>query len=116
MIDLIVKLHAAIDEDERIALAASTPPWSQWSGMSDEDFAHADRNDPDATKRRVAAYRKILKLHCTAAEYYPEYTDKWAARDECMGCGLDVYGEDVTPDIRECPIVLILTEVYGIEP
>lgn len=90
--DLIAKLRAALDEDERIARAATPGPWAvdnetyaetiygegdnyttvvaggRWGGEasvfdSTEDAIHIARHDPARVLRQTAAIRKLLDEH-----------------------------------------------------
>jgi hypothetical protein len=126
MSDLITRLREAIDEAERIALAASPGPWSAnpeqdeviavdgvtvadafalSSNQTRATAAHIVATCPVRTLRMVAAHRKILDLH---APYVAVAGDPI-----CQTCleGSHLYAESAYP----CPTLLLLSDGYGIE-
>lgn len=129
MTDPVAKLRAALDETERIALAAGGIGWrrSRWTqdegrvetadgdivvydeGVpSGDQAAHIVRHDPASVLRIVAAHRKILAEH--PAQERRESWDEY--RTICATCTYDS-GTDVLA--FPCPTVAALAEAYGIE-
>lgn len=127
MADLINKLTAALDETERIALAAieggrcdypDLHDHANWHAPSRGDVAscgtilvfadypdervvdHIVHNDPAHVLRQVAAHRKILELHSGSHECT-------SAEDNC------VWIDGISGAI--CETVKIAAEAYGIE-
>jgi hypothetical protein len=105
--DLITRLRAAIDEEERIANAAirtlADGGWT-WQGLVDglwkRDvydldplWEYIERNDADGRLRQVAAHREILDIHSGP-----------------HSCGFSDY-DDADP----CGTLLALAKAYGIE-
>lgn len=110
--DLIAKIRAAIDEDERIAKAAKevadgyvgdVVPDGGPQGWTD---LHGLRQDPDRTLAMVAAHREILELH-ERSENYPHECTECGDFGDC-GCAR---GSEDWP----CPTLLALAKGYGIE-
>jgi hypothetical protein len=123
MSDLIAKLRAALDEDERVAREACDndsgewfdgDDWNVWRaeeidphdeleqhelvvyGNVKPQSEHIARHDPARALRQVAAMRKVLDL-AERLDFYE--TDNCLVR---------------MPDPQE--LVLALAEAYGIEP
>lgn len=107
--NLIDRLNAALDEDERIAReAAAVDGIAVWSEKREGIFlgwelgAHVHRHDPAAILRKVEGARKILALHRSNHEcqqlHGDENIDLWVDKDEV------------------CPTVLALAEMFGVEP
>lgn len=90
MNDLITWLRGVLDDDERVAKAATPGPWSvhrqgleavvspgvamdkEEGGVSVEDAAHIARHDPAAVLADVKAKRAVLDLlNLTAGPYDP---------------------------------------------
>lgn len=110
MTDLIAKLRAALDDDERIARAARAKYFTskvlgQFSAIG--DMRHAIRHDPARVLRQVAAMRKVLDLH------QPFIADEDEPDPICQTCteGSHLYDISAYP----CPTLLALAEAYGIE-
>ena len=140
MEELIAAIRVAIDEDERVALAAADygqswraadsgiypsdgsrhpgPIIAGVYGDLEEQYAvHIARHDPVRVQRQVAAHRKILELHqvdYTAPAfnvYGLRVRDGWV----CSVCSERVDGEPQRSDGPACPTVVLLAEAYGIE-
>jgi hypothetical protein len=73
---------------------------------------HIAANDPASVLRRCAADRKLLALHNTPGNVFPDgaYLDdnRW-----CVGCGYGNDGEPLTSDVNDCPTLHALAEGYG---
>lgn len=123
---LIEALKAAIDEDERIALAARGGGEGRWTrhnghgtrnlrdeqlnvvvydegSPSDEEFDHIARHDPQRTLAMVAAHREILDLHRRSDEV------PWDSI--CDRCGTAIEYPVGWP----CDTVLALAKGYRID-
>ena len=120
MADLIERLKAALDEDERVAMAAESQAWHarepdslglrvvSVSFDTDQVTAsilsgnanHIARHDPARTLAMVAAHRKILEL-------LPDIETAEAWMHQEVG--------HLAPDVIQ-PLVEALAAAYGIEP
>jgi len=135
MADLIERLKAALDEDERVAMAAESQAWHarepdslglrvvSVSFDTDQVTAsilsgnanHIARHDPARTLAMVAAHRKILDLHRTIEDPPPPWQSGGDTRYACSIC-------DYTPESHlfhkepYCDTVLALAAAYGITP
>jgi hypothetical protein len=135
MTDLATWLRAQLDEDERIALAASPGPWKP-NAEHDEVLAVDDERvadgfalsgnqlratvdhivcwDPARVLAEVDAKRRVLDLHAPFTDY--------AGRIRCEHCtelchsrsGLGC--EDPADAIHPCRTVLLLSLPYGDRP
>lgn len=104
MDDLVTRLHEAIDAAE-----VRARDWAE--DLSD----HFSINEAGKELlRRCAADRKILALHRSWDDVYPDFADPDHPERGCVGCGFDGHEERVTEDINRCPIVLALAEGYDI--
>jgi hypothetical protein len=104
MTELIDKIRAALNQDERIAIAAARTDdgregnWTPVGLQSRFDARvddHIARHDPARVLRQVAAMRKILDIHGLET-------------DPCGGAGLS--------SEWPCSSALALAEAYGITP
>jgi hypothetical protein len=114
MTELIAKIRAALDEDERAATEAlllAVDNRGEWTyaerrvtggpgllivgHIPANRGRHIARHDPARVLRQVAAMRKILDIHGLET-------------DPCGGAGLS--------SEWPCSTVLALAEAYGIEP
>lgn len=122
MDDLLAQLRAALDEDERVALAAAEAEayiTLTVTAMPPDDgdkgaralVEHYRRHRPADTLRWVAAARKVLERHRPVHEVDPEYSN---GDPSCWGCGFGSDERPLTPDARQCPDVRALVGVYGI--
>lgn len=134
--DLIAKIGAAIDEDERRAKWAATViegRWDSWEVVAQQLFACCDTviridrvgqhlmhtADPARVLRQAAAHRKILEVHAFFTKtghcsFYSvqigiDRTQCW----HCPACGGRDW--DIDGDNKPCPTILALAESYGIE-
>ena len=109
--DLIARLRAGLDEDERVARPAldappdpgatlDLPPTGPWATFD-------ARHDPARVLRWVKAAREILALHAADASPPPSPGALY-----CGGCPTPAWG-DATP--WPCPTVRALASVYGDE-
>lgn len=128
MSDLIAKLRAQLDDDERAALYATqdngTGIWDEvvsgtlrLNGVEGLDglipigdqrlTRHMERHDPARVLRQVAAMRKILDLH------EPFVADENEPDPICQTCieGSHLYDVNAYP----CPTVLAVAEAYGLD-
>lgn len=142
--DLIERLRAAIDETERVALAATPGPWrvdsedyaeiiygnddmvsvvsgGRWGDEasvfdSTADAIHIARHDPASTLRRCAADRKILELHVPVILHagHPLVPPVAGATRRVCRSCSPMVGS--ADDSWPCPTLLALAEAYGIEP
>lgn len=137
MRDLVEKLNAALDEEERIALAAHADeprwearnadggfhmedPWVGYkddlgtvaTGMREETAVHMAFQDPKRALRRVAAHRKILEIH--------RIEERWTLRMSgerkldgrgCVICDRTGDGLIYMPE-QACATLLALAEEY----
>jgi hypothetical protein len=138
MDDLLAFLRARLDEDERLARAATPGPWvsqgsqiRQWlederrlvvgqhfnpdAGpvMELEDGHHIARQDPARTLRRIEGLRKILEVHKPGKTIGsgPYMTTS------CEGCGFGgPCGDPWTEDINECPVLRGLAVEFADHP
>jgi hypothetical protein len=80
--------------------------------MTEAAATHAALNDPRDVLRRCAADRKLLALHNTPGNVFPDgaYLDdnRW-----CVGCGYGNDGEALVDDVNDCPTLNALAEGYG---
>lgn len=141
--ELIDKLKAALDEDERLALANTGPNdpnpdaslswtydedgiydakgWEVFQGMGygmarlDEAIGHhVAQHDPARVLRQVAAHRKILDVHGLKEVEEPGTRTDFKFSYGCVNCHTDTdYG---LWGLGECDTLLALAEAYGIEP
>jgi hypothetical protein len=102
--DLLTQLRAALDEDERVALAEIE---GQRNAEYPRYFGHQARHDPARVLRWVAAAREVLDRH-RVIEFTTRHGKKIA---DCTWCS-DTRG-DSTED-WPCPDVRALAGVYGI--
>lgn len=117
MDDLIARIRAAIDEDERIAKAAVN--WSygaqEWADAGEPDWVHIARHDPARVLRQVAAHRKILDIVEQTRAIETNASERIRS-----GTHTPTYLRDWNDAQRELavlqPILEILAETYGIEP
>ncbi|WP_020525851.1 DUF6221 family protein [Catelliglobosispora koreensis] len=109
MTDLIDRLNAALDEDERIAERINfSGHWvidlnGEWPiGAEQRMLDHVMRHDPTRVLRQVEGARKILARHQPDAEW-------------CGSCAeQDDY--DNLFIVWPCPTILALAEMFGVEP
>lgn len=103
MDDLIARLRAALDETERIALAAVRFDYgvASWADDGDPVNIHIALHDPERELRMVAAHRNILDLH--------QGNHTCAAWGDGM---VDSYATILDGDI--CATVLAVAGGYGI--
>jgi hypothetical protein len=84
--------------------------WFQ--ALSDEIAEHVIHNSPETVLRRCAADRKLIALHNTPGNVFPDgsYLDdnRW-----CVGCGYGNDGEPLTSDVNDCPTLHALALGYG---
>lgn len=113
--ELIARIRAEIDEDERIAREASTPPWGEIQPLSEQDNDHVERHDPARVLRQATAHRKVLELHSAYDEAYPEWADADIPNRRCIGCGFDGQEDAVVDDVNNCPTLLALAEALGVD-
>jgi hypothetical protein len=95
MTDLdLAAIRAALDEDERVALAASG------QGQLSRNWVAEPGNSTVAeTYWDPAAVGEV---------------DPYAAGDRsCYGCGAGNDGEMLVADVKDCPVVRALASVYG---
>lgn len=138
MTELIEKLRAALDDDERVAQASigrngrAEHGRGNWTHLDDgrveddqdilrvrftwrAEGAHIARHDPARVLRQVAAMRKVLELHSPVDVVA---FGKVTAR-ECAACfDVDTYrGYSEEPPRLDwpCPTILAFAEAYGIE-
>lgn len=140
MSDLVDKLSAAIDEDERIATRAAgahggSAEW-QFVPASDDaepvvaigdhllhsdyhraehpllpsEIQHVARHDPARVLRMVAAHRKILDVH----RIETRHIEGWRAEYSCNRCDWTPE-EHLWNDGQACEAIMALAEVYGID-
>jgi hypothetical protein len=125
--DLVAALRAAIDADERIALAVG-PEDQLFDGTGIVDAAYVEgprrmvlpshlarylaRHDPARVLRQVAAHRKILRAHPIQSE-----RRGWDAGTTWYGCrcALDEDGDILFSREILCEIIPPLAEGYGIQ-
>lgn len=126
MTEIIAKLRAALDDDERAidayeAHRAAEGRCVNFEGQDPADYTQFDScavhiatykvcryGDMGFGRRQVAAIRKILDLH----QRYPNpYNTNESA---CSSCDEYRY-ETWFSDDQGCPTVLALAEAYGIE-
>jgi hypothetical protein len=128
--ELIARLRAALDEDERVALGAAQrcgPEWTLDRHDTEDPYSdgisapggsivssgdvmvsegeHMERHDPARVLRQVAAMRKILDEH--------EIEEPGTDYQYCRSCQ-----DHERHDARSapCATVLALAEALGIEP
>lgn len=132
--DLITWLSAVLDEDERLARAATPGPWKDGAGTvalhstgMDEitgyvheqaDIDHIVRHDPAAVLADIAAKRQIVAIHNVWTAIYPEdAVHEWRRKDRrCIGCGFNSSEEPNTPDVNDCPTLRALASAYAHQP
>ena len=133
--NLIARLKAGLDEDERVALEAKTgypglcyhDKTGRWGfdgiGVGDENgeavvedhgshpeiTPHIARHDPARVLRWVKAAREILDEH-RASDSPHANGDR-----SCLGCGAGSDGEMLVADVNDCPVLCALASVYGDE-
>lgn len=123
MDSLLDQLRAAIDEDERIALAVRHEEWTEavepghMNEYDEPEHNHITRHAPARVLRQVAAHQKILELHQIdyTAFRYNIYGEPQRAGWVCSVCSECVDGEPQRGDGPACPTVVLLAEAYGIE-
>lgn len=130
MTELIDKIRAAIDEDERLALAVTWPMWtavhkpvehqirgtenpernSYYIGATSQPAPvdHMARHDPARVLAMVAAHREILE------EHKPSTRRAGWDRDETI-CGTCSYDSGTDDYAFPCPTMRALAKGYGIE-
>jgi hypothetical protein len=130
--DLLAWLETAIARRESVARVASPGPWipggigdygwtvhtgirsveTEDSEIGRADAKHIALNSPSAVLRRCAADRKLITLHNTPGNVFPDgsYLDdnRW-----CVGCGYGNDGEPLTSDVNDCPTLHALALGYG---
>ena len=104
MNDLIERLKAAIDADERAALAMMPGPSQPHIQCPDgtQIYMRPNINEPARTLAMVAAHRKILSEH-----------EMWDV-GPVTGCGTCDADGVASTNSWPCPTVLALAEAYGI--
>lgn len=121
--DLLAWLDAAIGLREEKARRLGGKPFEvkDYGGglvlfegveLHEDEIAHIMLHDPASVLRRCAADRKLLALHDTPGNVFPDgaYLDdnRW-----CVGCGYGNDAEPLTPDVNDCPTLVALAEGYG---
>lgn len=122
MDDLVARLRACLDTDERVALGATPGPWQTWAGdnviveqsagnhlvaemvnceehpgLTKSDGEHIARNDPARVLRWVKAAREILG-------WYDEITK-----------GMDLSGYDNFGSLKDLPADKSLAVTLAVE-
>lgn len=135
MSELVAWLRAQLDEDERLARAATRSggggedddgvwspaeagPWGEArvegigitiydeGGHTPEQAGHIARHDPARVLREVEAKRRIMEIHHGVEGFWPG--------SPCNGCGYAGDCEDpVTEDVNDCPELRALAAVYA---
>ncbi|MGW4670107.1 DUF6221 family protein [Streptomyces sp. NPDC004324] len=124
MDDLALWLGEQLDEDERIAQAASPGPWEQsgvgdlgwtvsgpWAEVPDSEQGRADadfiaKHDPARVLREVEAKRRIAELH------KPYDLDARDRSGPMIGCTECVHDDTIYP----CTTLRLLATVYQDRP
>lgn len=121
-LDLVARLTAALDETEARARAVVDENWREdvaesgnWNEYDEGVREHILAHDPERELRMIAAHRKILNLHRSWDDAYPDLANPDYPERGCIGCGFDGQEERITENVDRCPIVLALAEAYGIE-